>query len=406
MKRLRVLAVGSMLVFGIFLVAADFLLSVKKTDGVIERNDYGGGSRTEELKVSILGEDKKIPIQVEIAERQYSSEEIQKLFASIIQKMEGMILGENESLDRIEYDMNLLTKIPNEPVEVSWELDHYRVMNVRGELKPDSLEEEGTLVTLSAVLTYCENKEEQAAYQCTANVFPRTLNKNEKAKIQIEEAVRKKEGESRTSKKLKLPDKIFNKRAVYYRKMNSRGLVLVMMALLIGVLLYALEIQNKEKQKEQRKQQMILDYPEIVNKMTLFLGAGMTAKRAWRKVVEDYGRQKEIWGERYAYEEMKRVCHEMERGVAESESYENFGRRCNIQAYLRFGALLSQNLRKGTRGMTQVLKAESIQAFEERKARAKRLGEEAGTKLLLPMFLMLAIVLVIVIVPAFLSVQI
>ena len=188
--------------------------------------------------------------------------------------------------------------------------------------------------------------------------------------------------------------------------MNSRGLVLVMMSLLIGVLLYALEIQNKEKEKEQRKQQMILDYPEIVNKMTLFLGAGMTAKRAWRKVVEDYGRQKEIWGERYAYEEMKRVCHEMERGVAESESYENFGRRCNIQAYLRFGALLSQNLRKGTRGMTQVLKAESIQAFEERKARAKRLGEEAGTKLLLPMFLMLAIVLVIVIVPAFLSVQI
>ena len=52
-----------------------------------------------------------------------------------------------------------------------------------------------------------------------------------------------------------------------------------------------------------------------------------------------------------------------------------------------------------------MLKLEAIQAFEERKARAKRLGEEAGTKLLLPMFLMLAIVLVIVIVPAFLSVQ-
>ena len=38
-------------------------------------------------------------------------------------------------------------------------------------------------------------------------------------------------------------------------------------------------------------------------------------------------------------------------------------------------------------------------------AHAKRAGEEAGTKLLLPMFLMLAVVLVIVIVPAFLSVQ-
>ena len=42
---------------------------------------------------------------------------------------------------------------------------------------------------------------------------------------------------------------------------------------------------------------------------------------------------------------------------------------------------------------------------EERKNQVKKLGEEAGTKLLLPMFLMLAVVLVIVIIPAFLSVQ-
>ena len=67
---------------------------------------------------------------------------------------------------------------------------------------------------------------------------------------------------------------------------------------------------------------------------------------------------------------------------------------------------LSQNLRKGTKGLSELLKLESIQAFEERKARAKRLGEEAGTKLLLPMFLMLAVVLIIVIVPAFLTMQI
>ena len=65
------------------------------------------------------------------------------------------------------------------------------------------------------------------------------------------------------------------------------------------------------------------------------------------------------------------------------------------------GALLSQNLRKGTKGLNDMLRLEAIQSFEERKARARRLGEEAGTKLLLPMFLMLAEVLVIVVVPAF-----
>ena len=72
---------------------------------------------------------------------------------------------------------------------------------------------------------------------------------------------------------------------------------------------------------------------------------------------------------------------------------------------MRFGALLSQNLRKGTKGLNDLLRLEAIQSFEERKARARRLGEEAGTKMLGPMFLMLAVVLIIVVVPAFFTVQ-
>ena len=131
----------------------------------------------------------------------------------------------------------------------------------------------------------------------------------------------------------------------------------------------------------------------------------MIVRRAWKKIVDDYEEQKERWGIRHAYEEMKQTMYEMESGISEAESYDRFGRRCNIQEYMKLGALLSQNLRKGTKGLSQILKIEAIQAFEERKARAKRLGEEAGTKLLLPMFLMLSVVLIIVIVPAFLSIQ-
>lgn len=56
--------------------------------------------------------------------------------------------------------------------------------------------------------------------------------------------------------------------------------------------------------------------------------------------------------------------------------------------------------------MTVLLNQEAISAFEDRKNMAKKLGEEAGTKMMLPMFLMLAVVLVMIIVPAFLTVQI
>ena len=49
---------------------------------------------------------------------------------------------------------------------------------------------------------------------------------------------------------------------------------------------------------------------------------------------------------------------------------------------------------------------EAIQSFENRKSTARRLGEEAGTKLLMPMIGMLAVVFVMVMVPAFMSMQI
>ncbi len=397
---------GVTLVAGILLLLADLAHTFQETDGVIRRNDYGKGSRTEELDVKLPGEKERIPVEIEVSEQRYSQDEVQELFDRAIRRMEERILGENESLDRIEYDMNLLTELPDEPVEISWELDRYDVMNVRGELQADYLEEEGTLVGLSAVLTYSEDERWQTLYQCTVCVYPGNPGEVDDSTAQVQEELQKQEEQDRTQKVLRLPDKLLGQKAVYYQKMDSRGIVLIIMAVLIGILLYALEIQNRGKEQEKRRQQMILDYPEVVNKMTLFIGAGMTVKRAWRKIVEDYRHQKELWGERYVYEEMKRTCYEMESGLAEAECYENFGRRCGIQVYIRFGALLSQNLRRGTKGLTELLKMESVQAFEERKARAKKLGEEAGTKLLFPMFLMLAVVLVIVIVPAFLSVQI
>ena len=211
---------------------------------------------------------------------------------------------------------------------------------------------------------------------------------------------------TKEKKKLILPEMLDTNELRYYQPFNERGPVITVMGMMIGILLYALQKQNIRKAEEERKKQMIEDYPEVISKLTLYLGAGMTVKKAWRKITEGYMKEKEDENERYVYEEMRQTCHEMDSGVTEAEGYENFGRRCDLQIYIRLGALLSQNLRKGTKGLSELLKLESIQAFEERKARAKRLGEEAGTKLLLPMFLMLVVVLIIVIVPAFLTMQI
>lgn len=392
-----------MFVMGMVLLILDYRKSgVEITEG-ISRNTYGQGGRTETLQVEAQGEE-TADIEVEVSERAYNSAELAELFERTIRRLDKLILGKNESPDRIEQNMNLLTEIPGEPIDVSWELDHYDVMNVNGELNEKNLTEEGTMVTLRAVLTYRERESEQALYECSVMVYPKTLSKNEQFIQKVQEKILESNASSKTQETLELPEEIEGKELHFYPVMDTRGIVIMVMAVLIFVLLYALEKQNEGQELEKRRRQMRLDYPEIVSKLTLLLGAGMTVRRAWEKIVEDYVR-KESSKTRYAYEEMKVTCREMKSGIAESESYERFGKRCGLQEYIRLGALLSQNLRKGMKGLNDLLKLEAAQAFEERKLRAKRLGEEAGTKLLMPMFLMLAVVLVIVVVPAFLSIQ-
>ena len=106
---------------------------------------------------------------------------------------------------------------------------------------------------------------------------------------------------------------------------------------------------------------------------------------------------------RYVYEEMNESLVQLKRGMSEQAVYERFGVRCRIREYMKFSSLLIQNLKKGTRELTGLLELEAIDAFEERKNQVKKYGEEAGTRLLVPMVIMLIVVMVIIMFPAIMT---
>jgi 1,4-dihydroxy-2-naphthoate octaprenyltransferase len=74
-----------------------------------------------------------------------------------------------------------------------------------------------------------------------------------------------------------------------------------------------------------------------------------------------------------------------------------------MQQYLKLSGLLEQNRRTGTKNLRDIFQTEMADALEQRKNLALRLGEEAGTRLLIPLFLMLGIVMVMIMVPAMMS---
>ena len=151
---------------------------------------------------------------------------------------------------------------------------------------------------------------------------------------------------------------------------------------------------------KRREEELTIDYSEFVSKLMVFIGAGFGIRGAWEKIVEGYERS---GIKRALYTEMKISLGELERGVPEGKVYTDFGRRCGLRPYIKLCSILEQNRKNGGRNIRALLSAEMAEAFLERKNIAKRLGEEAGTKLLIPLFIMLMIVMAIVILPAMLA---
>lgn len=368
----------------------------------IVRNAYGEGKRTEEYQISVGDRLTKEPFSVEVNERMYTSRESKNILKAAMKELDQVILGENESLDHVETDLNFVTTLEKYPVQIQWESDHYDVINVYGEIQKEHTREEGTLVEIRAVLSCGE---EEALYVTNAVVYPRTKNAKEKLLAKIETLLVKEEEKTKEKESFLLPESVDGEKIKWSKKPDMRGYYVLVLGMVSAGLIIALKKQNERKDEKMRREQMLTDYPEIMNKFTLLLSTGMTVKGVWEKIVRNYEEQKQSLGVRAAYEEMCSAYYEMKGGISETEAYERFGKRCGVSIYIKFSALLTQNLRKGTKGIAELLQMEALQAFEDRKSRAKRLGEEASTKLLVPMFGMLAVVLVIVVVPAFLSIQ-
>lgn len=166
-------------------------------------------------------------------------------------------------------------------------------------------------------------------------------------------------------------------------------------AALIGVpFLLDKELTNKI---EKRREQILLEFPEFVNKLILLVNAGSTISKAWEKIVSENQSDSPL------FKELRVCAAEIAAGKPEAVAYEEFARRCKIKEIIKFVSVIILNLRKGGSEVVPILRAQADECWEARKATARRLGEKASSKLLLPMSIMLLGIIMIVALPAILA---
>ncbi|MDF2943158.1 MAG: hypothetical protein K0S01_2016 [Herbinix sp.] len=383
----------------------------------ITRPEYGEGSDEVNLKVAMEQSSNKEgmykdgmkesegyseDLTIKVEERSYSEDELSQIFEKAIQYLKLYVLGDNSSADLVYENLNFIETIPGTSIAVEWRPENYELIQIDGTIQNEQIVEKGLITTVTATLTY---HNQQVEHSMSFHIMPKKYSEEEKLLNKLEDEITTSNEKSKEDRRMELPDAIENYRLKWSEKEENIGLTLLFLGALMALLAWIFGDKELDNQMTRRKEQMLLDYPEIINKFTLLVNAGMTVKQAWNKIAEDYGfkiLQKES-KKRFAYEEMLTTSHELRLGLPESIAYEQYGRRTGLIPYIKFSSLISQNLKKGNRGFTELLMKEAIEAFEDRKETAKRLGEEAGTKLLIPMMIMLIIVFLIILVPAFWS---
>ena len=133
----------------------------------------------------------------------------------------------------------------------------------------------------------------------------------------------------------------------------------------------------------------------------------MTVYGVWERMVKAYVKKREAGGrEVCVYEEMLMCMRQIQDGMGERRAYEEFAKRVGVSGYRKLISLLIQNLRKGNTDLYTMLEKETITAYEEKKSLVKIKGEKAQTKILLPMMLNLAVVIVTIVIPAMMGMKI
>ena len=151
------------------------------------------------------------------------------------------------------------------------------------------------------------------------------------------------------------------------------------------------------KEMKERSRALEQEYVGMVSKLLLYMGAGLSIRNAYEKTEQALSKGK---GKNFLYHEMKLCLSHMDRGQLETDCYYLFGQRCELPEYLRLGGLLAQNARKGNSELRTLLEGEVIDARERQRHKWRRQGEMASTKLLGPMMLLLAMVLIMIMIPA------
>lgn len=173
-------------------------------------------------------------------------------------------------------------------------------------------------------------------------------------------------------------------------------LMVIMPGAILAVLVPVALAGDLHQKVVRREREIILELPELLNKIVLLVGAGSTVQQAIKRCLERKAGQEQ----HPLYRELFRMQREWESGYSFQQAMEGVSKRLGVQEVSAFVTSVLLNYRRGGHDFVLALMDLSHTLWERRKAMSKTLGEQASSKLVFPMLLLFLIIIVMVGAPA------
>ncbi|WP_188453567.1 type II secretion system F family protein [Virgibacillus oceani] len=182
-----------------------------------------------------------------------------------------------------------------------------------------------------------------------------------------------------------------------YVELDGGNYTNLIYGLILTLILSFYLVKDLDKKVKQRKDSIIIELPEFVNKVILLVNAGDTVQGAIKKCVDQ--NQSKVF-DSPLYFELNEAVNKMSSNTPFQEVMKDLNYRCGIQEVSIFTTTVMMNYRKGGALLVQSLKELSVSLWDKRKTITRIKGEEASSKLVFPIIFIFGAVLLIVIYPA------
>lgn len=354
---------------------------------VLYRDDYNGQMR--EYDISLTYEEDEAWVNLVVMPMEYTVEEFYEKSEKLFCDFETELVGDNEDLLHIRGDIHI-PENPENVFEITWMSDSPNILTSTGKVNTDEIEDKA-FVTLTVNIEYGELS--------TSHEYRLGIEGSKKKTVieLVEGELYDLEQENRNQREILIPEDLSGVKISLEQEKNNTSVYIFLLGTLFCITLAFRKAAGLKQDIRNRDRKLMDLYPWFVNSLWLTLGAGLTVKSGIKQLIAEGENGNPL------VLELEYAVNQIDSGLDEAIVYEDLGRRIGLNAYAGLMHQLSRNLKIGTKDLLGLMENELTAAMEIRKENAKRKGEEASTKLLFPMIVLLLIVMLMIVTPVLIS---